>query len=339
MTRRHKLGYEILGLIAISAVFVVILFMILVWVAAAIVDSYCFHNDIVMTEFDYLAVNRWIFSIGGVIAAVCFSVIFLAMLGDRLTYIRTLTKGIDALRIGQPHRPIPLEGKNELTELADAINYMAATQQQLREKEQTLAKEKEQLIRTLSHDIRTPLTSILAYSEYLSGEQEVSAGEQKKYLQTIQKKAEQIRDLTELLLDGGSRNLERFENAHLLFEQLAAEFEEDLEKRFDVHTDLSGCPAFTGTFDVQELRRIFDNLSSNVHKYADRGQPVYLSICIDNENLCIRQTNSIRPDKGEETSYQLGINSIRRIAQHYSGRVAIRQDVEYFSITVMLSDF
>ena len=337
--KRRKLAYEILGLIGISSVLAVFLFLILSWTATAIVGSYCFENDVVMTEFDWLEVDRWIFGLSTLLSACGFSLLFLTLLGDRIAYIRTLTEGIRGLRLGQPGDPLPLEGRNELTELADAINYMSATQQLLREKEQALAREKEQFIRTLSHDIRTPLTSILAYSEYLAVETGITHEEQNMHLKTIRKKAEQIRDLTELLMDGDKRNPEHFDDAHLLMEQLAAEFEEDLEERFDVHTDLSGCPSFAGTFDVQELRRIFDNLGSNVQKYADPEQPVYLDICVDDAGLCIRQTNGIPADPGQKDSYKLGINSIRRIAQNYGGSVDLRQDAEGFSIAITLSEF
>jgi len=339
LRKQHKLSYEILGLIGISAVLAVLLFLILSWVALAIVETYCFENDVIMTEFDWLHVDHWIFSLSIALAACGFSLLFLTLLGDRMAYIRTLTEGIHDLRLGQPGGPLPLEGRNELTGLADAINCMAATQRQLREKEQALAREKEQFIRTLSHDIRTPLTAILAYSEYLSVGTDIPQEEQDVHLKTIRKKAEQIRDLTELLLDGDRRNPEHFDDGRLLMEQLAAEFEEDLEDRFDVRTDLSGCPLFAGTFDVQELRRIFDNLSSNVQKYADPGQPVYLHIRMDDGALCIRQSNGISADPGQTDSYKLGINSIRRIAQNYGGRVELRQDPDRFAIAITLSEF
>ena len=48
-----------------------------------------------------------------------------------------------------------------------------------------LAEEKEQLIRTLSHDIRTPLTSIMAYSEFLAGNNDRPAQEQQGYAELI----------------------------------------------------------------------------------------------------------------------------------------------------------
>ena len=338
-TKRRKLAYELLGLSGISVLCALALFWFLSWVAAAIAENYCIYQDIVMTEFDWMEVDRWIFRVSALVSAGFFSVMFLALLGDRISYIHKLTEGIDRLCIRRAETAIPLEGNNELTELAEAINHMAATQQLLREKEQALATQKDQLIRTLSHDIRTPLTSILAYSEYLAGAEDLSTEESRSHLQVIRKKAEQIRELTDILLDGGKRNLEQYEDAHLLMEQLCAEFEEELEDRFSVCTDLSGCPCFAGSFDVGELRRIFDNLSSNVQKYADPEQPVCLTLRVDSSGLVIRQTNGILPRDGQETGYQLGINSIRRIAQHYGGQVEVQPDGETFAITVTLLDF
>ena len=336
--KRRRLAYEILGLIGVSALFAAILFLILSGTGAVIVEGYCFRNDLIMTELDWLAADRWIFSMSGLLSAVAFSLLFLVLLGDHMAYIRTITAGIDELRRGPTVLALPLEGNNELTALAEAVNDLSAAQQRLREKERAMAQEKEQFLRTLSHDIRTPLTSILAYSEYLSGDAQLSPEEQRMHLQLLRKKAEQIRDLTALLLDGDRRSPEYFADARLLMEQLAAEFEEVLEDRFDIQTDLSGCPAFSGSFDAQELRRIFDNLSSNVEKYADRSQPVFLSICVTQEGLHIRQSNGICADAGPKDSYRLGLNSIRRMAQSYGGRVTVQKDEKRFAIEISLCE-
>lgn len=337
LTKQRKLAYEILGLIAVSGFFAAMLLLILTWTGGAIVQIYCVRNDLVMTEFEWLEADRYIWGVSGLLSAGGFSLLFLVLLAERMAYIRTITEGIHALRLGQGFVSLPLEGNNELTELADSINFLSETQRQLREKEQALAREKEQFLRTLSHDIRTPLTSILAYSEFMASENAIPA-EQKAHLQMVHKKAEQIRDLTALLLDGEKRCMEHFEDAKLLMAQLAAEFEEELEYRFDVRTDLSGCPAFEGTFDVQELRRIFDNLSSNVSKYADPEQPVNVTIRVDRDGLTIRQTNAIPAEPARQDSYKIGLNSIRRIAQNYGGRVEIQKDGVGFAITIILAD-
>lgn len=82
-----------------------------------------------------------------------------------------------------------LEGNNELTQLAESINYLSVAQRQVKEKEKALNKEKESLIRTLSHDIRTSLTSIMSYSELLASQKNLSSDKLKVYFTLIQKRA------------------------------------------------------------------------------------------------------------------------------------------------------
>ena len=195
-----------------------------------------------------------------------------------------------------------------------------------------MAEEKEQLVRSLSHDIRTPLTSILAYSELLSQQLE---GQQKTQLDMIHSKAEQIRDLTAILLDGTRRQLELFEDGKLLMEQIAAEFEEELETQYSVSIDFRRCFPFSARLDVQELRRIFDNLVSNIRKYADPAHPVRLAVAYENSALLILQSNTILPQNEQTESYGIGLNSIRRIAQLYGGSVTVEETGEQFCISVI----
>ena len=335
--KRHKLSHEILGLIAIAAALSLVLFLVISGIATGVTEEYVFNHDVPMDEFDWIAMYQRIYTVAAVLSCIAFSVLFLAMMQSRIAYIQTITEGIGQLQ-GQPKKlDLPLKGNNELKHLAEAVNDMSEAQLALREKEQALAQEKEQLIRALSHDIRTPLTSILAYSDYLTTREEITPDEQKNYLGLIRKKAEQIRDLTAILLDGSKRNLEYFDDGKLLMEQIVEEFQEELEEDFVVTVDFSDCPAFTGTFDVQELRRIFDNLSSNVRKYADPEKPVKLSVELENGTLLIRQTNAVLPEKPQSESYKIGLNSIRRIAQHYGGSVAVEENGAAFSITIILS--
>ena len=121
-------------------------------------------------------------------------------------------------------------------------------------------------------------------------------------------KGQQIKALTDRLLDSGSRDLETIEDGKLLMEQLAGEWEEILENTFPCIVDTKNCPAFYGSFDIQELRRIFDNLASNVEKYADREQPVELRIDAVDKRLRVCQRNGIKTGHGSggEQSNRLG---------------------------------
>lgn len=336
--KSRKLSHEILRLIVLSAAVSLVLFLILSRVAVGLAEAYCFENDIPMTEFQWISLDRWIFGVSAALACCSFSVMFLTLLADKIAYIRTITAGIDALHNPGERTDIVLEGNNELTQLAAVINRMSLAQQQLWEKEQALAQEKEQLVRTLSHDIRTPLTSILAYSDYLAGGEEINPADRDAYLRMIRKKAEQIRDLSAVLLDGNHRAPQQFDDGKLLLEQLAAEFEEALEEDFFLKTDFAACPEFSGCFDVQELRRIFDNLGSNVRKYADPAQPVTLRVAVESGALWICQSNGVLPGQQPGESYQIGLASIRRIAQFYGGKVNVEEDGEQFFISIRLAD-
>ena len=62
--------------------------------------------------------------------------------------------------------------------------------------------------------------------------EELTREEQREYLSLVSKKSAHVKELTDILLDGGLREVERFEDARQLFEQLACEFEEELECDF-----------------------------------------------------------------------------------------------------------
>lgn len=337
--KKRKLSHEILWLFAVCLAVSVVLFLFLIHFTLAIVDNYYWEMDIILSEDDYYRLDTAVLSLGLIVSVVFFIVLFLALFGDRLSYIRTIIKGVDTLRRGELDYRLPIEGNNELTQLAEEINYLSESEQAIKEKERALNEEKEQLIRTLSHDIRTPLTSIMSYTEILASKDTRDDAEMREYLELVGKKAQQIKDLTDILLDGSKRNVEFFEDARLLFHQLVGEFEEVLEADFSLSLDILSCDAFSGSFDTQELRRIFDNLISNVQKYADPEKTVGLSVIKNDSGLMIRQKNAPKTLSEKREGYQLGIYSIRRIAQNYGGRVETRQNDGEFEILITLSVF
>ena len=336
--KSRKLSYEILGLFAACFAISLVLFFFLAFFGVAAVEGYCWNRDIVLDENQLFHLDSIVFSVALAMSVGFFILLFLILFGERLAYIRTIIKGIDTLQRGEHGHQLPLEGNNELTQLAEAINYLSLTELEIKEKEKALNEEKEELIRTLSHDIRTPLTSILSYTELLADKKELSADEQKEYLALVRKKAGQIKDLTDILLDGGKREVEHFDDARLLFEQLAGEFEEVLEDNYNLIVDISDCPKFSGKFDVREMRRIFDNLISNVQKYAEPSQPVELSVVKNPNGITIKQKNTVKKNAERTDSYKMGLYSIKRIAQSYKGGAEVHLDDEKFEIIITLSE-
>ena len=306
--------------------------------AASLVLRYCERNEITLSEALDFTIETWIQSISFAAAVLLFVVLFLVLVGQRLAYLKAIIQGIESLRMHRMDYEIPLEGNNELTELAESINYLSQTERELREKEAQMQEDREKLIRALSHDIRTPLTAILSYSEYLSEKEELSKQEMTEYIALMQQKAEQIKKLTNRLLDAKNRQPETIEHGKLLIEQLVDEWEASLEDTFQCEVNLEECPEFSGEFDIQELQRIFDNLASNIQKYADAGQRIYLNISEEDGRLLIEQGNMCRQNVESVESYKIGIESIRKIAEDYGGNVEITHTETTFVITILLME-
>lgn len=333
-----KLSREIVGLLCITAAIALFFFCFLYLTANAIATTYHLEKNIVLTEGQLLTLQAWIRSISLLSAVLLFLALFLFLLGQKMAYLREIIQGVEALRTHRLDFTMPIEGDNELTELAESINFLSETERRLRQRETELRKEKEQLIRDLSHDIRTPLTAMLSYSDYLGQKTTLEQGEMQEYIALMQRKGRQIKALTDRLLDSGSGNLETIEDGRLLMEQLAGEWEEILEDTFPCIVDTKNCPTFCGFFDIQELRRIFDNLASNVEKYADREQPVELQVDAVEKRLRISQRNGVKIDTVPVESNQIGLESIRRIAALYGGTVQVSIEEGIFSIQITLSE-
>lgn len=285
-------------------------------------------------------VDNWIQNVSLGASVLIAVVLLLFLVGKKIAYLKKIILGVEALRTHRMDYKIPLEGNNEFTELAETINYLSKTELELKEKEERLQSEKENFIRSLSHDIRTPLTSILSYSEYMNSKDTITSDEVKEYASLIQKKAQQIKTLTDQLLDGQNHTPEHFENGRFLFEQLAEEWETSLEDDFHYEIDFTECQEFSGEFDVLELQRIFDNLSSNIEKYADANHTVTLKFStiktsVNEKQLIIEQKNVCKTDTSTAESNKIGLENIRRITSRYNGDIHTNLTSEEFIIQII----
>lgn len=147
------------------------------------------------------------------------------------------------------------------------------------EKEQNL---KEYMIATISHDLKTPLTSIRAYAESLDEEQSLTEEERKEYRKVIVEKAnfmKQMLDdlLTYTLLQSPSYEMELVPvEGDEFFEMLISDYEPLCKKKAIVlHTycDVNG----TYKVNPKQMIRVADNLMSNVIQHTDQGQQVWLA--------------------------------------------------------------
>jgi len=113
-------------------------------------------------------IKPW-FIIGGFWTLVFYSVFpcifmlifFLSLLGRKILYINEIQKGIEIIEGGSMDYTIPIRGRDELSSLAKSINEMRRALDLEIKSEEKAKRQNQQLITSVSHDIRTPLTSII----------------------------------------------------------------------------------------------------------------------------------------------------------------------------------
>ena len=252
-----KLAVVILEYLLISVLISLFVFCFLYFLSGSIVENYFWHHGIVLTEVQKRVFSVWLRSVCGLAGLIIFVVLFLFMLGQRLSYLIQIIQGVELLKEKEMETRIPLEGDDELTRLAETINFVAASRRELDQRERQMQEEKEAWVRSMSHDIRTPLTSMVSYSELLLDKENPEPEELRDAVRLMHEKSLQIKELTDQLMGQEGIRWEDIEDVAFLFSQLVQEWEEILEERFTIRTDLSGLAALEGRMDNLFIKKDF----------------------------------------------------------------------------------
>lgn len=238
--KTKRLSREILGLLLITAVIALFFWGFLYLTANSISETYFTERNLQPSEGQWLTLRAWIRSVSLLSTVILFLVLFLFLLGQKLAYLREIIQGVDALRTHRLEDTIPLREANELTELAEHINFLSETERRLRQQEMALQAERERMIRDLSHDIRTPLTAILSYSDYMSRKDGYTDAELREYFSLVRKKAAQMKDMTDRLLEGSKRNVEPVENGMQLMDVAKRTWSDEILEGLGIEKRLLG---------------------------------------------------------------------------------------------------
>lgn len=200
-----------------------------------------------------------------------------------LINLQTLEEGGQELAAGHLNHKIDL--RNMLPTFrrhGEALNHISEGMQTAVDEQMRSERMKTELITNVSHDIKTPLTSIVTYVDLLkkSGNSEAQTAE---YLDVLERQAARLKRLIEDLVEASkastgniSVNLEPTD-VNVLLSQAAGEYEEKLAARQLTLISQLSPDNPTIMADGRHLWRVFDNLLGNIRKYAMDGTRVYLS--------------------------------------------------------------
>ena len=314
----------------------------------------------------YVMVSVWLFGVGGfehsdlLLLLFCrcqrAAAAFLAWWADSYHRLRqgtrTIAKGDLEYQINVRHMPYDLRLQAE-----DLNNISAGLSAAVDEKMKS-ERFKAELITNVSHDLKTPLTSIINYVSLLKSTEQTDP-KAAEYIEVLERKSQRLKKLTEDLVEASkastgalSVSRERIDAGQLL-DQALGEWEEKLEaRRLTVVKNLPEGETWVYA-DGRHLWRVLDNLLSNCAKYAMEGTRVYLDlergkgqVAVSVKNISREQLN-VPPERlmerfvrGEESRSTegsgLGLFIARSLTELQGGTFGLMVDGDLFKAVVTL---
>lgn len=195
-----------------------------------------------------------------------------------------IVESIETIRSGEVGHRIDTEhlvGEN--LELANSVNTIGAGIRKAVETSMKDEKMKADLITNVSHDIKTPLTSIITYVDLMKREN-ISDPKIAGYLEVLDAKSQRLKQLTDDLVEASkissgsfSLQIEKINFVELARQAMGEFCESFEEKQLQVVTKLPEAPMFIEA-DSGQLWRVMENLFQNISKYAMNGTRVYVEM-------------------------------------------------------------
>ncbi|MCD7760567.1 MAG: HAMP domain-containing histidine kinase [Clostridiales bacterium] len=263
-----------------------------------------------------------------------------------ISYIIRLSQEVEAIAHGKLDGAITVKNRDETGILAEHVDTMRTSIIQEMRAEQEAWNANSDLITRMSHDIRTPLTVLLGFLELLDEGGYSEDENYQSYLAICKKNAYQLKELADklfqyfLVFGHGSHEMKlEATDAGVLLGQLIGEHEMLLaEHGWEIECRYIEGQHFIRA-DAVFLKRLFDNLFSNIEKYADPTKPVVIRQQTEENGIRVTLTNQIRPDPNPVECTNIGLKTCERIVQEMGGTFSAEREGEQFVAELTLPLF
>lgn len=251
--------------------------------------------------------------------------------------------------------------QTELQPVVDSIHMLVDNTVEAMEEERRIERSKDELITNVSHDIRTPLTSVIGYLGLLDHQQYHDEEEAQKYIHIAYSRATQMKQLVEDLFEYTriSQNQNNLNLATIdlvqMVEQISAEFELEAQAA-GMKIEIEATPyVIMLKADPEKLVRVFNNLLTNAFKYGRKGNHIVIKLKKYSTHIHIQVMNNGKPISKEAQSYVferfyreeearsdsqkgsgLGLAIVKSIVNQHHGKitVAVQKGWTIFNITL-----
>jgi signal transduction histidine kinase len=274
---------------------------------------------------------------------------------------RQIQRAIEAIAAGALDTKLEVEQfHGQQRELAEAVNNIGAGMSEAVAERIRNERMKADLITNVSHDIKTPLTSIVNYVDLLKREN-LENENARNYIRILDEKSQRLKQLTEDLVEaskissGNIRlDMQRIDFVELLY-QIGGEFNERFEQReLTIVTKLPHAPVMVYA-DGRQMYRAIENLYTNAAKYALEKTRVYVELTTADakavftiRNISKNPLSGTLADGGNELTERfvrgessrttegsgLGLSIAKNLTQLMGGTFAIQAEDDLFIVTI-----
>ncbi|NMM64775.1 sensor histidine kinase [Clostridium sp. P21] len=310
----------------------------------------------ILAAFTFVLVIQSHNIILGLIIGIVYITLILRVMFKKVDYLNEILKGTEEIASGNLNYVIKEKGESHLSKIAHNINNIKSGYKKSLQSQVKSERLKSELITNVSHDLKTPLTSIINYVNLLKKEG-LSEDEIKGYIGVLDRKAERLKVLIEDLFEAAKvssgsveLNIEKVDVAALL-EQSIAELDEKIKKAsLTLRVKYSNKHIYAN-LDGKKTWRVFENLINNIIKYSAPNTRVYIDLIEEDNKILIVMKNISsyemdfdaeeiferfkRGDKSRNTEGSgLGLAIAKSIVELQGGKLNIEIDGDLFKAIV-----
>lgn len=290
--------------------------------------------------------NHW-YDIMNIVKIILTAIVFLVaiMLYNSFVLRRVISLSDDVSKIsdGDLKRKIRTGRNDEIGNLATSVDIMRTAILEKMNNEKAAWDANTQLITSMSHDIRTPLTSLIGYLDIIEGKKFNSYDELEKYIGSCREKAFQLKDLSDKLFQyflvfgnqGQDKEMETLD-AGILFQQVLVEHvAEAISYGYNINLQYNIQEGVMVETDISSLRRLFDNLFSNIMKYANIQFSVEVKADVIMDKIKIVLQNHIWEEAKKVESTKIGVKTCKKICEDMNGTFKAMEEEKIYTTEIL----
>ncbi|WP_252254842.1 sensor histidine kinase [Clostridium sp. ZBS12] len=301
---------------------------------------------------------EWPYEVMKLIPSITFTICIIIYFLSVARNVNRIKIGTDNILKGNYNNKIDVKGAIILKDIANNVMNIEDGLDKAIDKAVKSEKMKGELITNVSHDLKTPLTSIINYIDLLDREN-ISEEDKKRYLEILKERSLRLKILIEDLFEAskaasGTLELD-MENLDpvALIRQTIGEFENEIEKsnlQFIKNIPEGKLSIYA---DGKKTFRVFQNLISNILKYSMKNSRVYIEVCEEDEYISIvfKNISEYQVDFTEEEILErfkrgdssrttegsgLGLSIAKSLVELQGGQFTISIDGDLFKVVVNL---